>query len=155
LRSVGSRWTLSLRETKREAIMDATGKCLCSAVTFVAHDVEPGLHICHCSMCRRFAGGPTFCAGVGSVTFDGVEQIGRYASSPWADRGFCMRCGSSLFYRLTASDHYILHLGAFDDQTPFATASEIYIDDKPPGYDVAGSHPRLTGAEFLASLEQS
>jgi hypothetical protein len=135
--------------------MNATGRCLCGAVAFAAADVESELHVCHCSMCRRWAGGPTFCARVGKVEFTGAEHIGRYDSSAWAERGFCTGCGSNLFYRLKESDQYVFHLGGFDDQTPFATASEIYIDDKPSAYDLAGSHPRLTGEEFLASLRQS
>lgn len=134
--------------------MNAEGRCLCGAVTFVAEGVSADLHVCHCSMCRRWAGGPTFSMEVGSVTFHGEENIGRYSSSAWAERGFCRRCGSSLFYRLTQSNHYILNMGAFDDQRPFKIASEIYVDDKPPGYDMAGAHPRLTGEEFLASLKK-
>ncbi|HET6473725.1 MAG TPA: hypothetical protein VFG38_17920 [Pseudomonadales bacterium] len=38
--------------------MKATAKCLCGRVTFTAHDVEPGMHVCHCAMCRRRAGSP-------------------------------------------------------------------------------------------------
>jgi hypothetical protein len=118
--------------------MNAEGRCLCSAVTFVAEDVGTELHVCHCSMCRRWAGGPTFSAAAGKVTFNGEENIGRYSSSAEAERGFCKRCGSSLFY----------------DQRRFKIASEIYVDDKPAGYDFAGVHPRLTGEEFLASLQK-
>ena len=134
--------------------MNAEGRCLCSAVTFVAEGVAAELHVCHCSMCRRWAGGPTFSAEVGSITFSGEENIQRYNSSTWAERGFCKRCGSSLFYRLTDTNHYILHMGSFDDQQAFKIASEIYVDDKPAGYDFAGGHPRLTGEEFLASLRK-
>ena len=75
--------------------MNAEGRCLCSAVTFVAEGVAAELHVCHCSMCRRWAGGPTFSTDVGSVTFSGEENIQRYDSSTWAERGFCKRCGSS------------------------------------------------------------
>ena len=81
-------------------------------------------------------------------------SIARYSSSAWAERGFCKRCGSSLFYRLKETNHYILNMGSFDDQRPFKIASEIYVDDKPAGYDFAGGHPRLTGEEFLASLQK-
>jgi hypothetical protein len=76
----------------------------------------------------------------------------RYASSPWAERGFCRRCGSSLFYRLTETNQYIVNMGAFPDNSPFHLAGEIYVDEKPAGYHFAGDHPRLTGAEFLASI---
>ena len=132
--------------------MNAAGRCLCGAVTFEAEGVEQGMHVCHCSMCRRWSGGPTFATGVGSVAFQGETNIGRFDSSAWAERGFCKRCGSSLFYRLKQTDHYILHMGTFDNQDAFTISSEIYVDDKPAGYDLAGVHPRLTGEEFMASL---
>lgn len=135
--------------------MTATGHCLCGAVSFTAEDVETDIHTCHCSMCRRWAGGPGFAAGVGSVQFSGEELITRYDSSTWAERGFCSRCGSNLFYRLKDADHYILQMGTFDDQSPFKVSGEIYIDEKPAGYDLAGDHPRMTGEEFMASLQQN
>lgn len=106
-------------------------------------------------MCRRWSGGPGLAAGVGSVRFDGAQHIGRYDSSAWAERGFCTRCGTHLFYRLKARDHYILWLGTFDDQSPFKVVNEIFVDEKPASYALAGDHPRLTGAEFLASLSAS
>ena len=31
-------------------------------------------------------------------------------------------------------------------------SGEIYIDEKPGGYDFAGEHPRLTGEEFMQSI---
>ncbi|TDJ36640.1 MAG: GFA family protein [Gammaproteobacteria bacterium] len=135
--------------------MTATGHCLCGAVSFTAEDVETDIHTCHCSMCRRWAGGPGFAAGVGSVQFSGEELITRYDSSAWAERGFCSRCGSNLFYRLKDANHYILQMGTFDDQSSFKVSGEIYIDEKPAGYDLAGDHPRMTGEEFMASLQQN
>lgn len=133
--------------------MRATGKCLCGAVTFTAQDVEPEAHVCHCSMCRHWAGGPTFSVACSSVEFRGLENVRRFRSSEWAERGFCERCGSNLFYRLLKPDQYLLQVGTFDDQAPFRVASEIYVDDKPAGYELAGTHPRMTGEEFLASLK--
>jgi hypothetical protein len=134
--------------------MNASGGCLCGRVTFTAQEVEPHFHACHCTMCRRWAGGPGFAAAVGSVSFQGEQNLSRFDSSEWADRGFCAHCGSNLFYHLKQPDRYILWLGAFDDPAPFVLAGEIYIDEKPPGYALAGDHARLTGAEFLASTEQ-
>ncbi|WP_282100132.1 GFA family protein [Thauera aromatica] len=32
-----------------------------------------------------------------------------------ADRGFCRKCGSHLFYRLKKGPHYVLAVGLFDD----------------------------------------
>lgn len=135
--------------------MTATGKCLCGAVRFQAEEVDTHLHGCHCSMCRGWSGASMLAASVGSVSFQGEDKIKRYASSDWAERGFCSECGTSLFYRLKEADQYILCMGAFDDQSVFKLVGEIYVDEKPPGYDFAGDHPRQTGEEFMASLQQS
>ena len=132
--------------------MSASGKCLCGAVTFVAEEVDAHVHACHCSMCRNWTGGPMLAASVGSVTFSGEETLKRYASSAWAERGFCGNCGTSLFYFLKEPPMYIMASGCFDDPEQFVLAGEIYIDEKPAGYAFAGEHPRQTGAEFLASM---
>ena len=135
--------------------MSANGGCLCGAVRFEAEDVSSELHACHCGMCRRWSGGPGLAVQAGSVAFTGEEHIGRFDSSDWAERGFCMRCGTNLFYRLKEPDQYVLWLGTLDDQTPFALTGEIYVDEKPASYEIAGDHPRLTGEEFLASMNIS
>lgn len=90
--------------------------------------------------------------GSASVAFTGESNITRYASSEWAQRGFCRKCGSSLFFQMQGGDHYVMSLGAFDDSADFKLEGEIYIDEKPLGYDFAGDHSRMTGAEFLASI---
>lgn len=134
--------------------MAHTGRCLCGAVSYTAEDVETGIHSCHCSMCRTWSGGPAFAAGVGAVSFTGEDHITRFDSSAWAERGFCRKCGTNLFYHLKETDHYVLGMGTFDDQTPFELEGEIYIDEKPAAYDLAGDHPRMTGDEFMASMQQ-
>ena len=127
-----------------------TGRCLCGAVTFEADAVETGYHACHCGMCRRWSGGPLLAARVGGVTFAGEDAPATHASSEWAERGFCRRCGSSLFYRLRADGGFLLAVGAFDDQTPFTLDGEIFVDHKPAGYAFAGEHPRLSEEETMA-----
>ena len=132
--------------------MSATGQCLCGAVKFTAEDVDTHVHACHCSMCRNWTGGPMQAAQVGNVEFSGEEFIKRYASSDWAERGFCTECGTSLFYRLKEPEMYMMPTGAFDDADQFELAGEIFIDEKPSGYSFAGDHPRMTAAEFMASI---
>ena len=133
--------------------MEATGRCLCGAVTYTAKEVETDVHSCHCGMCLRWNGGPGFAVSVGQVRFNGEQNITRFHSSEWADRGFCNRCGTNLFYHLKEADMYMMWMGTFDDLMPFKLAGEIYIDQKPAAYDLSGHHPRLTGDEFMASLQ--
>ena len=132
--------------------LSAKGKCLCGAITFSAEQVDPHVHACHCSMCRNWTGGPALSASADGVVFTGEEHLGRYQSSEWAERGFCTKCGSSLFYKLLDQSQYIMCTGAFDDGTPLSLEGEIYIDEKPELYSFVGDHPRMTGAEFLASM---
>ena len=129
-----------------------TGRCLCGAVTFTATDVDTQVHSCHCGMCRRWSGGPAMSARAGNVRFENEDAIGVYPSSAWAERGFCKTCGTNLFYRMPQQGTTILWLGGFDDPSGFELAGEIYIDDKPDFYALAGDHPRQTGKEFLASI---
>ena len=129
---------------------ERTGGCLCGAVRFTASDVETNHHACHCGMCRKWSGGPMLAAMTGAIRFETSDALARYESSTWAERGFCRRCGSSLFYFLKPTGQYSVAVGAFDDPTDFRLAEEIYVDHQPPGYAFAGARPRLTEAEVLA-----
>ena len=130
-----------------------TGACLCKAVTFTADGAAPKFSACHCGMCRRWNGGaPYFAVGVASVAFTGGEHITRYESSSWAERGFCSRCGTHLFYFLKPVHRYIMAMGCFDDTSQFTMSREMFIDRKPDGYALVGDHERWTEAETFERL---
>lgn len=134
--------------------MSHSGGCLCGAVRFEATDVSKQFSACHCSMCRRWGGGGPFLAvPTKAVTFQGEEHIKRFDSSDWAARGFCDRCGTSLFYFLKPMNAHMMSLGAFDDPSSFELSREIFIDRKPACYALAGDHERWTEAETFARLK--
>jgi len=127
-----------------------TGHCLCGAVTITipAHH-EVG--VCHCGMCRRWGGGPFFAIHCKEgVEFSGEENIARFASSDWADRGFCRECGTHLFYFLALNGEYAVLAGLFDDDENFAITEQIFIDRKPAFYSLANETHNLTAAEVMA-----
>ena len=83
------------------AIKTLEGHCLCGAVTLRAAINHSQVGACHCATCRRWGGGPLLAIESDQpVAFDGAQQISVYASSDWAERGFCKECGTHLFYRL-------------------------------------------------------
>jgi hypothetical protein len=130
-----------------------TGACLCKAVTFTADGVDSKFSACHCGMCRRWNGGaPYFAVAVASVTFTGGDEIARYDSSQWAERGFCKRCGTHLFYFLRPMQRYLMSMGSFDDTAQFTMSREIFVDRKPDGYELSGDHERWTEAETFQRL---
>ena len=81
----------------------ASGSCLCGDISFVLTFPSKWVAHCHCSLCRR-AHGAAFVTWVGTradrvVIDDPQSRLHWYASTPGAQRGFCARCGSSLFFR--------------------------------------------------------
>ena len=131
-----------------------TGQCLCGAVTFSTDDASPEHTLCHCKMCQRWSGGPFLTVTAANLVFEGKENLSRFQSSAWAERGFCNKCGSSLFYRLSKSDRYAMCVGVFDETDDFVMDEELFIDRKPAGYAFAGDHPRLTEAETMAKYKE-
>lgn len=130
--------------------VDQTGKCLCGAVTYTA-TLKPTFSACHCTMCRRFASGPYLAAGPADVVFKGEENITVYSSSAWAERGFCAKCGSSLFYRLTAGEHAgmtNMSLGTLDDPSAFELVREWYSDLRLEEVDYDAEHEKFTSAQI-------
>lgn len=125
------------------------GHCLCGAVHWHCPDSRE-TSACHCASCRRWGGGPMLSVHCGpDVQFTGAEHIRRYASSDWAERAFCQRCGSHLYYKLLATGEHYIPAGAMDTQVLELT-SQIYIDKKPPYYALANDTPMLTEQQVLA-----
>lgn len=113
----------------------STGQCMCGAVQVLATSFSPKVGVCHCGMCRKWTGGPFMAVDCGTeVGFTGHEFIGTYASSEWAERGFCKQCGSALFYRLNESGQYILSAGILDCEAELELDHQVFIDEKPQYY---------------------
>ncbi len=135
--------------------MHKTGSCLCGAVTYEIKNAPKEVGACHCGMCRKWSGGIFIGVACTSdqVTFQGEENITVYTSSPWAERGFCKKCGSSLFYRVTAPgpNQGDLHIGfgTIDDQSGMTVTEEIFIDRKPDAYSLAGDTRKMTEAQMF------
>ena len=121
------------------------GSCLCGAVGFSAENAAKNLGACHCGMCRKWGGGPAMmvpCAD--AVSFSGDENIGVFASSEWAERGFCTSCGSHLFYRVRETHEHYIPAGLFDDQDQFSFAEQVCIEQKPAFYAFANDTKTMT-----------
>lgn len=130
------------------------GHCLCGAVTVTATPASPHVEACHCDMCRRWGGIAFVGVQCGqNVSFTGEEHITRFASSDWAERGFCSKCGSNLFFQFLPTGSYGLLAGLFDDLGEVSMSEEIFIDEKPDYYDFAQDTVKKTGAETIAEAK--
>ena len=142
-----------------------TGECLCGAVRFSATLKAPHVGACHCAMCRRWSTGPFMAIECDHVAFEGEEHITRYRSSDWAERGFCSKCGSNLFYKflglpdlpepIVDTDAYDMGAygmgtGLFHDQSGLQFTHQVYVDKKPNHYAFANQTHDMTEADILA-----
>ncbi|MEM7752620.1 MAG: GFA family protein [Pseudomonadota bacterium] len=134
-----------------------TGSCLCGEVEYELAEEPTTYGACHCSMCRKFSGGIELGIQVppGGVRFVPTDKLAVFESSEWAERGFCMLCGSSVFYRFTGEGPYAgmfsISAGTLEDMSGMTFDTEVYIDNKPDSHSFAGERTRMTEAEVLAA----
>ncbi len=111
-----------------------SGRCLCGAVRFEidAHDLRA--RACHCDDCRRWTGSAVYVIGpFADIAVNADAPVVWHDASAWAERGFCGRCGSSLFWRAkTGGGATSALLGALDDQTGVELIVEIFCDRRLP-----------------------
>ncbi len=139
-----------------ETLTPHTSHCLCGAVSITASDINPKFSVCHCDTCRTWGGAPFFAVQCGkNVTLTGGDTVKRFASSPWATRGFCGECGTHLFYQLNKTGEYNVPVGLFS-QLPDLTMQMQYFSDQRPGY-YCFSKPtqEMTKAEIMKYFAES
>ncbi|CBV43097.1 GFA family protein [Halomonas elongata] len=134
--------------------MTLRGSCLCGAVTLSVEAERQNVAACHCQMCRTWGGGPLLAMeSVGRVTLEGEDQVSIYASSDWAERGFCRHCGTHLFYRLRTGEHYAVPVGLVDSGEAWTFDSQIFIDEKPGWYHFGNATKDLTGQQVFEAFQ--
>ena len=130
-----------------------SGHCLCGGVTITLQHAHGEIDICHCEMCQRWGG--TMYAGIEADDFsvEGEDLITAYQSSDWAERAFCGRCGSNLWYRFLPTGNRTFLAGLFDLPAGLRIKHQIFVDEKPDWYDLAQESPMKTGAEIIAEAK--
>lgn len=127
------------------------GRCLCGSVRFSVTGPVSGIVICHCSMCRRAAGGAYgafFVARRAAVTWTGETYLTSYESSPGLIRSFCTRCGAAATGAnlTTPDDTIILAANMLDAEAALPVIAVEYADDKAPWTEHEKSAPQFKGA---------
>lgn len=131
------------------------GTCICGSVSIATAD-HPDITVCHCGMCQRWGGGPLLSVHCGSeVQISGAECVTIFSSSDWAERAFCAKCGTHLYYRFIPMNDHVVPAGFFQDGTGFKLAEQIFIDKKPPYYEFSNQTSQLTEAEVYAKYAPS
>jgi len=109
----------------------ASGRCLCGAVTYEVHGPMRDILICHCDECRRWTGylGAFTSTRTEHLVIDGAGAL-RWLDSPDSDRharrGFCVECGSSLFWQPARGERTNIAAGSLERPTGLRIAGHWY-----------------------------
>lgn len=119
-----------------------TGTCLCGDVTFRTDALPQEPTACHCGQCRKQSGHVWASAYVGMSDLSISGTVKWYAASESAERGFCPRCGSLLFWRAPDEDTISFSLGALASPTGITLERHIFVADKGDYYEIADGLPQ-------------
>ena len=108
-----------------------TGRCLCSGVRFALAGPARDVVVCHCSLCRRSG---TLAGAYTAVDRDGLrtsssETLSWYVDVNGRNRGFCARCGSTLFWATEEGATISVSAGALDGPTGLAVERHVFLED--------------------------
>lgn len=127
------------------------GQCFCGAVRFEVHGPLSDVTICHCMECRRFHGHQ------GAYTFtdrrnlkirdDKFLQWHRSLNdfTPNVQKGFCSKCGSSLFSDQKDSDRIAIAAGVLDAPTGLKIRGHVWMGQAGDYYEVSDGTPQMLG----------
>lgn len=121
-----------------------TGSCLCGSVTYrVEGDLRPSV-ACHCTQCRKTSGHYWSATQAPTENLHVTKDDGLtwFHSSDTARRGFCNRCGSSLFWQLDGEGATSIASGSLDGPTGIREEKHIFVADKGDYYDIGDGLPQ-------------
>ncbi|HCK76127.1 MAG TPA: aldehyde-activating protein [Gammaproteobacteria bacterium] len=125
-----------------------SGGCLCGSVRFTVHGPLREVLFCHCSQCRKMSG--HFWAATSTyrdcIDIRQDDSLRWFQSSKEVERGFCVLCGSSLFWNHAEKNTLSIAAGAFDKPTGLDTGAHIFFDDASDYYQVHPDEKKIRGS---------
>jgi len=120
------------------------GGCLCGGVQYRATGAMHSVITCHCGQCRRMTGhyGAFAACPREEMNLVSTGTLAWYESSPGIRRGFCSRCGSSLFWNDEHRKEIYILAGTLDSPTGLRLVDHCYVADKGDYYEIGDGLPQ-------------
>jgi len=116
----------------KKKILSKTLSCLCGNIKIKVKDNFRPVINCHCSQCMKTHGNYGSYTSVleKNMVFIKKETLRWYKSSKIAKRGFCYKCGASMFYKKNNSKNISIAAGMLTNPTNLKTYYNIFTHGK-------------------------
>jgi hypothetical protein len=126
-----------------------SGGCLCGGVRYRIDGDCRDIICCHCENCRRTHGHFAAYTAVqqSALTLLSQDTLRWYHDeSPDTWRGFCERCGASLFWDARdGAERISVAAGSLDDSGDLKTIGHIFMAEAADYYQIDDGLPRFAG----------
>ena len=119
--------------------------CLCGGIQLRTHGYHRDVENCHCIQCMKTHGHYAAYTNIGEQNVKFLKKITLkwFRSSKRAKRGFCRKCGASLFFKFIGSNNISVAAGMFNRPTKLKTKMNIFVKGKLDYYILDNRLPRF------------
>ena len=124
---------------------NSKGKCLCSGIKFTTKGFHREVSNCHCFQCMKTHVNFAAYTRVDDdcLNFQSKKTLKWFRSSKNAKRGFCSRCGASIFFKVNKSKTTSISAGIFDKSLKVKTNKNIFVKKRLKYYKLDKSIPKF------------
>ena len=125
--------------------INSKGKCLCGGIKFSTRGFHTEVSNCHCIQCMKTHGNFASYTRVDKncLKFLSKKTLKWFRSSKRAQRGFCSRCGASIFFKVNKSKTISISAGMFDKSFNLKTNKNIFVKNRLKYYKIDQSIPKF------------
>jgi len=119
--------------------------CLCGGIKFKTQGYHRNIQNCHCIQCMKTHGHHAAYTNVEerNVKFLKKRTLKWFKSSKRAKRGFCNKCGASLFFKIIGAKTISIAAGMFDRPITLKTTMNIFVKGKSDYYKLDSRMPKF------------
>ena len=119
--------------------------CLCGGIKLKTQGYHRNVQNCHCIQCMKTHGHHAAYTNVEerNVKFLKKRTLKWFKSSKRAKRGFCNKCGASLFFKIIGAKNISIAAGMFNKPIKLKTIMNIFVKGKPDYYKLDSRMPKF------------
>ena len=119
--------------------------CLCGGIKLKTQGYHRNVQNCHCLQCMKTHGHHAAYTNVEerNVKFLKKRTLKWFKSSKRAKRGFCNKCGASLFFKIIGGKTISIAAGMFNRPIKLKTTMNIFVKGKSDYYKLDSRMPKF------------